>query len=291
MVAGPARAVDSRLPFWMRRIDASITLVPRPGPRGRTRTEMSRSNGGALSPVPRTPLYERLVQRLRAHVVETGLRPGDRFPPERQLAEQLGVSRATLRQAIVALEVQGLIEVRHGGGTFLRRPDLAPAPLTELLDLKRRLPDILDAREALEVKLAELAAERRNEADIEAIDAALTLMADQVEQDELGESGDEAFHRAVAAAAHSDLLAQMYASLADDIRSSRHESLSQVGRPPVSLAQHHAIADAIRAGHSSAASAAMRTHLRSVRDVKLLTWNAPPDLMPEENQERSSETQ
>jgi GntR family transcriptional repressor for pyruvate dehydrogenase complex len=236
---------------------------------------------GALSPMQRSPLYERLVERLRAHVIEAGLGAGDRLPPERSLAAQLGVSRASIRQAIVALEVQGLVEVRHGGGTFLRGDDLEPAPLAQILDLKRRLPDILDAREALEVKLAELAAERSTEADLQAIEAALALMADEVEHSAPGEAGDEAFHHAVTAAAHSGLLAQMYAGLAEDIRSSRHESLSQVGRPPISLAQHRAVADAVRGRDGSAAADAMRVHLRSVRDVKLLSWNAPPALLPD----------
>jgi len=237
-------------------------------------------HNGALSRLERTPLYERLVERLRAHVVEAGLRAGDRLPPERQLAAQLGVSRASVRQALVALEVQGLIEVRHGGGTFLRADHLDPAPMAALLDLKRRLPDILDAREALEVKLAELAAERRSAIDLETIDAALQLMADEINTDAPGEAGDEAFHRAIAQAAHSALLVQMYASLAEDIRSSRHESLSQVGRPAVSLQQHRAVADAIRDRDGVAAAAAMRAHLRSVRDVKLLAWDAPADLKP-----------
>jgi len=101
---------------------------------------------GALSPVPRTPLYERLVERLRTHVLQADA--GDRLQPERELAARLGVSRSSVRQAIVALQVRGLVEVRHGGGTFLRGDDLDPAPSARILDLQRRLPDILDAREA-----------------------------------------------------------------------------------------------------------------------------------------------
>lgn len=231
----------------------------------------------ALSPVLRTPLYEKLIERLRAHVREADLKVGDRLPAERQLAQQLGVSRASLKQAIVALEVQGFLEVRHGGGTFLRRNDLRPAPLADVLDRKRRLPDILDAREALEVKLAELAAERRTDDDLAVMDEALALMAAEVDSGLAGSDGDASFHGALTAAAHSNLLARMMAQLAEDISETRYESLMQPGRPARSLTQHRAIARAVHDADPVGAGAAMRRHLRSVRDVKLLQWNAPLD--------------
>src|SRR5579884_3093508 len=102
----------------------------------------SPSSASALSPVARKPLYERLVEHLRAYVVEAGLTAGQRLPSERELAERLAVSRASVRQAIVALEVQGIVEVRHGEGAFLRMTQLDSLPMADLVDLKRRLPDI-----------------------------------------------------------------------------------------------------------------------------------------------------
>lgn len=231
-----------------------------------------------LAPIPRTPLYERLVERLRDHIRDAGLQPGDRLPAERQLAAQLGVSRVTVKQAIVALEVQGLVEVRHGGGTFLRSTDLRPAPLAAMLDRRRRLPDILDAREALEVKLAELAAERRTDDDVQALDDALALMQRDIAAGGQGLDGDAAFHGAVTRAARSSLLQRMMADLAEDIGETRQESLSQSGRPDRSLQQHRDIAEAVRDMDVRGAGTAMRRHLRSVRDVKLLRWSPEPDL-------------
>src|SRR6185312_5202807 len=99
----------------------------------------------SLSPVARKPMYERLVEHLRAYVVEAKLAAGDRLPSERELSERLGVSRASVRQAIVALEVQGILEVKHGEGTFLRTAQMDALPISQLADLKRRLPDILEA--------------------------------------------------------------------------------------------------------------------------------------------------
>ena len=231
----------------------------------------------ALSPLTRKPLYERLVEHLRAYVVEAGLSAGDRLPSERELAERLGVSRASVRQAIVALEVQGILEVKHGGGTFLRTARVDSLPMAQLADLKRRLPDILDAREAIEVKLAELAAERRTESDLAAIDAALEAMRQEIERGATGEQGDHDFHQSVVRAARSELLAQMYALILQDITLSSHETVDQIGTPTTLLAQNRRIGDAISAGDGPAAAAAMREHLETTARLKLLAWSPLSD--------------
>lgn len=227
----------------------------------------------ALGPVSRSKLYEQVVDRIRAHVAESGLRAGDKLPSERDLAERLGISRASVKQAIVVLEVQGLLDVRHGGGTYLRKNSLDVEPVEELMARRRRLPDVLEAREALETKLAELAARRRTDADLEMIDAALEFMAVEIADGGSGEQGDRLFHAAVTAAAYSSILAEFMRSIAEQIAESRHESLRQPGRPSRSLAQHQRIADAIRAADPRAAAAAMRRHVQTVSKVRLLDWN------------------
>lgn len=231
----------------------------------------------ALRPLTRPKLYEQVVVRLREHVAASGLDVGDRLPPERELADRLGVSRASVRQAIVVLEVQGLVEVRHGGGTYLRERVLDSEPVEELVARRRRLPDVLDAREALETKLAELAAERRTEQDLTEIDAALADMRAQVEAGDLGGDGDRRFHAAITAAAHSTMLAEFMRTIADEIAESRQESLRQPNRPPQSLGQHERIAEAIRAGNARTAVTAMRRHLRTVSRVRLLSWEPDAD--------------
>ena len=226
----------------------------------------------ALGPVSRSKLYAQVVDRIRAHVSASGLRAGDRLPSERDLAERLGVSRASVKQAIVVLEVQGLVDVRHGGGTYLRRDHFDVEPVEELVARRQRLPDVLEAREALETKLAELAAARRTGDDLATIDAALEYMAEEVARGESGAEGDRRFHAAVTAAAYSSLLAEFMRSIAEQITESRNESLRQPRRPPRSLAQHRKIADAIRAGDPKAAAAAMRKHVQTVSEVRLLDW-------------------
>ncbi|MGW3420749.1 FadR/GntR family transcriptional regulator [Streptomyces phaeochromogenes] len=237
----------------------------------------------ALRPMTAKPrLYEQVLDRLRSYAAEGGLGAGDRLPPERDLAARLGVSRASVKQAIVVLEVQGLVEVRHGGGTYLVRDTLDAEPVEQLVERRRRLPDVLDAREALETKLAELAAERRTDEDVSAMDSALVHMRDEIQAGGHGIEGDRRFHAAVTAAAHSGILAEFMRSIADQITESRHESLRQPSRPTRSLTQHRAIFDAIVARQPGRAAAAMRRHVQTVARVRLLDWD------PEENDEQGS---
>ena len=217
-------------------------------------------------------LYEQLEQLLRVYVQEHGLRPGDRLPSERVLAGALKVSRVSLRQATVSLEVQGLLEVRHGGGIYVRSLNVDPERLKTMLTLRRRLPDVLEAREAIECMLARLAAQRRTDTDLAVIDASLRAMAVDIEKGGVGEAADQRFHTAVGQASKNKLLRDVMKALADPIQETRLESLSEPGRPPRSLADHRRIAEAIRRGDPRSAEAAMRRHLKIVSDIRLMRW-------------------
>lgn len=229
-------------------------------------SEVSRSS---LMRVARPRLYEQLVEQLLTHIEGEKLGPGDLLPAERELAERLGVSRATLAQALVALEVLGVIDVQHGTGAVLvYRPSVATV-VKELREHRNRLPEIVEARSTLEVKLAALAAERRTEAEMAAIDAALAVMAGEISDGSRGTHGDELFHQAVTAAAHSSVLAAMMTFIAEMVLETRIASLGQPGRPEQSLASHRSIAEAIRARDAAAAAAAMQAHIELVSDVAL----------------------
>jgi GntR family transcriptional repressor for pyruvate dehydrogenase complex len=223
-----------------------------------------------ISRMSRPRLYEQLVEQLLDFIEAAELGPGDLLPAERDLAERLGVSRATLAQALVALEVLGVIDVQHGTGAVLVYRPNVPAVLKGLREHRSRLPEIVEARSTLEVKLAALAAGRRTESDLKAIDAALQVMAEEVASGAKGARGDELFHQAVTAAAHSGVLAQLMTFIAEMILESRLESLGQPGRPEQSLASHRKIAEAIREKNAEAAAAAMLEHIDLVSDVALL---------------------
>ncbi len=200
------------------------------------------------------------------------MKEGDRFPPERELSQRLQVSRTSVRQAFVVLQALGFVDVRHGEGVFLRRPGGFGDSLTKLLERRRRLPEVLEAREAIEVKLAELAASRRTRLDLDSMSSALDGMEMEIEGGGLGTEGDAAFHHAVALAARNDVLLHLIEAMAEVVHESRLESLSEPGRPPRSLAAHRRILAAIESGSPKQAADAMRTHLREVADVSLLRW-------------------
>jgi GntR family transcriptional regulator, transcriptional repressor for pyruvate dehydrogenase complex len=220
--------------------------------------------------VTRPRLYEQVAQQILDWVRESGLQVGDRLPPERELATRLGVSRATVSQALVAMEVVGVVAVRHGDGAVLVESS-GPSKVVEALRRHaQRLPDIIEAREALESKLAGLAAVRRTEEDLTRIDEALAVMADDIEAGGRGVEGDELFHAAVTAAGHSALLQRLMGEISDLVRETRIESLSQPDRPAESLAGHRRIAAAIRDRDAAGAAAAMTDHVERVSDVALL---------------------
>jgi GntR family transcriptional regulator, transcriptional repressor for pyruvate dehydrogenase complex len=228
----------------------------------------------ALRAPDRRRLYEQLAARLLDYIEVTGLRVGDRLPSERDLAEALKVSRASVRQATIALEVRGTLEVRHGDGIYLASLPNDSGRLMELTTQRHRLPAILEAREALETQLAALAATRRKETDVAAMDQALDMMAADVAEGGLGEEGDRLFHEAVTQAAHSPLLAEFMAGLAGPISETRRSSLSEPGRPRRSLRAHRQILEAIRRGDVPGARQAMRRHVNMVADIGLLRWSA-----------------
>jgi GntR family transcriptional regulator, transcriptional repressor for pyruvate dehydrogenase complex len=230
----------------------------------------------ALRPLERSRLYEDVGERLAEFVSESRMAPGDQFPAERELAHRLQVSRTSVRQSFVALQALGFVDVRHGEGVFLRRTRGFGDSLTKMLERRRRLPDVLEAREALEVKLAELAAARRGIEDLEAMNAALAKMQAEIGAGGLGTEGDAAFHRAIALAARNQILLHLIEAMAEVIQESRVESLSEPGRPRLSLEAHRRILGAIESRSTELAAEAMRQHLRVVADVSLLRWQPEP---------------
>ena len=226
--------------------------------------------GSGLKRLSRPRLYEQVAEQIMGWVRDNELKAGDKLRPERELAVSLGVSRATVRQALVALEVIGVVAVRHGDGAVLADASGSAKVLDAIRAHARRIPDVIDARDALETKIAALAAVRRTGDDLARIDDALEVMAKDLEEGGRGLTGDELFHAAVTAAAHSSLLAGMMAEISDLILETRIESLGQPGRPADSLVAHRRIADAIRDGDAPGAATAMHDHVEMVSDVALL---------------------
>src|ERR671926_1168235 len=121
------------------------------------------SAGILLEPVKRSRIYEHIVDQIHALIREGRWEPGDQIPPERELAERFRVSRTSVREALRALEMQGIIESRQGGGTFVRSADteaLVPPLAAAILRGQRELAEVLEVRELIEPAIAALAAAR-----------------------------------------------------------------------------------------------------------------------------------
>lgn len=224
-----------------------------------------------IEPLKRAPLYEGVAERIRDYVVAQELEPGDRLPPERDLAQQLGVSRTSVRQGLTLLRVTGLIEVRHGHGIHLaRRVGDVVAPISAEVALSNPdLPALGEVRNALEAQAARLAAARRTDDDLARMRAAIAALQAAIDADADGAEADFAFHDAVVRAAHNQVLQDTLANLAGPSRQIAAASIRRLGQPPRSLSDHEAIVAAIEAGDAAEATRLMFEHLERTGAIDL----------------------
>jgi GntR family transcriptional regulator, transcriptional repressor for pyruvate dehydrogenase complex len=208
-------------------------------------------------------VYEQVVERLRDFIDIEQLAPGDRLMSERELSERLGVSRTSVRQALTALRVLGMVEIRHGDGVYLTRSpgEVIPSLALEVASSEIDHPMIWEVREGIEVQAARLAARRRTDVDVARIGAAVQAMDESVAAGGDGIVADRHFHRAVAQAAHNEMLLQLIDQMREVMNRTSESSLTRPGRPTISAAAHRRILEAIEAGDESEAAERMRLHV------------------------------
>jgi GntR family transcriptional repressor for pyruvate dehydrogenase complex len=218
--------------------------------------------------LPRTAgLGAMLAGRLAAMIRAGEFGPGDRLPTEKQLVERFSVSRAVVREAIARLKTDGFVESRQGAGAFVAaRPGLANFRMDEPGLLPGAdLAHVFELRSAIEVGMAELAAQRRTKADIAALDAAFMQMQRALEEGRDGADADDAFHAAIATAAHSPYLAQFAAFLAQHFSATRaltwQSEARSSGSTLAAQAEHLDLVKAILQGDAEAAGFAARRHI------------------------------
>lgn len=229
--------------------------------------EASQPNQGvpSLDPVRRERIPENIVAQIQERLEKGELKPGDQLPSERVLAEQLRVSRTSVREALRSLELLGVTESRPGGGTFIRlaSPEAILQPLAALTRL-HGLKDVLEVRELLEPALAELAAERASDEDIAAMRAVLEQQERRVARGESFVEEDTRFHYLVAQAARNVLVLRMLHVVMDVLRASREEWLQSPERARASLEGHRTLLAAIEQRDPDAARTASETHVHHV---------------------------
>lgn len=194
------------------------------------------------------------------------LQPGDRLPPERDLARMLGVSRPTLREAIGSLRVKGRIEVAHGRGVFVAEPGTSRELRSALDNQEMTLTELFAMREVLEVPAAGWAAELGDKAKLKKVREAYEKLesaatASTTDYKRLQEA-DARFHMAIGEAAGNRFLRQTLGVLQEMVATGMETTLSVPGRLERSRAEHRQILDALESGDANTAKRTIRTHLR-----------------------------
>ena len=222
-----------------------------------------------LEPVKRSRIYEHIVNQIHGLVRKGRWAPGDQIPPERELAERFRVSRTSVREALHALGMQGIIESRQGGGTFVRSADtetLVPWLAGAILRGQRELTEVLEVRELIEPGIARLAAVRAGAEHVSQLEHLLGIQRERVENDQPFVDEDTAFHYTLAQAADNHILLRLHNVILDLLRESRQTGVHVSGRPQLSLRGHESILEAVKAHDGEAAYRASLAHIAEVRD-------------------------
>lgn len=211
--------------------------------------------------------FEKVFAFLRDRLLEGSLKPGDRLVPERELASQLGVSRPLVREALRALTMLGIVEIRDRIGTVVTRPDVSVLndfftfALAQQADM---VDDVMQARIAIECQAIRLACEQATIADFERLQRALSQITETIDEADAGGVADFEFHRAIVVAARSPTLAVLHNAMAG-LLSHAHRSRRELVQAFPSMKaylidDHRRIFDAIVARQPEQADATLRRH-------------------------------
>jgi GntR family transcriptional repressor for pyruvate dehydrogenase complex len=227
-----------------------------------------------LQPIRPTRIYAEIVDQILKLINRGDIATGDRLPSERQLAQQLNVSRSALREAMTALEVLGIVEIKAGVGIFIGANSGAAS--TSVMDEVAKLIakvgplEILEVRMLIEPGAAQLAAERRTAHDLRVMDRAVQQMELEVKEGHEAWEPDWGFHRAIAAATQNPLVEAVFDNLGQRMKSPlwilmRARNFEFGDRGQRYLKDHRMVLDAIRKGRSETAFRAMGEHIQNIR--------------------------
>ena len=237
-------------------------------PAAATTAELSEALGGSITS---TTAVAEVTRRLLDYFTSGAIAPGDRLPPERQLATSMGVGRSAIREALAALEVLGVVTVRPGSGTYLRGTisELLPQTLSwGMLLGEPKTRELIGVRHGLEVQAARLAASAITAESLERVAAHLATMQTTIADptpEEFGDfvAADMRFHQEIAAAASNVLLGEILQSVRSLIRVWVERAVNDTAHARLTCSEHEAILVALRARDPQAAAEAMSRHMDS----------------------------
>lgn len=230
-----------------------------------------------LGPLRRSPLAGQAAERLREQIVHGRWPVGSRLPGEVALGRELGVGRSTVREAVRALSGAGLVESRQGSGSYV----IATGPAEDWPTRLRRASavEVYEVRTLIEVRAAMLAAGRRTDDDLAALEAGLLARAAALGDDAAWIDADVAFHASIVAAAHNSVLADLFDAFQVSMRPGLFDLLAvmdsrglRAKRPDPGADAHAAMVAAIRAGDASEAARVTEAEL----DVSLRILRESP---------------
>lgn len=211
-------------------------------------------------------LSDRVTEQIQQLIVASHLVVGDRLPAERELAEQFGVSRTVVREAVRSLVAKGMLEVKPGSGTAVRMPTAETMGPSMTLFLRGNQTDfdykqVIEVRRTLEVEIAGLAAERRTDQDLRLLEQILTNTSGIISDRNRFVEWDVSFHAALATATHNELFSLLLDSVVSVMRKAREVGFALPSTPKAALAWHQAIFVEVKKGHGAGARKAMSGHL------------------------------
>jgi GntR family transcriptional regulator, transcriptional repressor for pyruvate dehydrogenase complex len=219
-----------------------------------------------LKPVESRRLYQQIADQIRDLIERGGYETGTRLPPERDLAVQLGVSRPSLREALIALDVEGRVEVRSGSGVYVSELKPGPAP-ARTAAMGESPSQLMEARSVIEGELVTLACARITPAPLTRLRKILEDMEDSIERRRAPLDLDRQFHLTLAEASGNSILARLVGELFDERHSPISAKISSrfenTRTWKAALHEHQAILRALEARDPLAAQAAMRSHLKA----------------------------
>ncbi len=211
-------------------------------------------------------VYEGILLELHDIVQQNNLRPGDKLPSERELSEKLNAGRSSVREALRALELLGLIETRRGEGTFLK--SYRHNRLIDILGLfilrdYKTKKDLVEMRKILEIDAVRLACKRATSKHFEEMERILDAAKERIDMGEIPTEEDYQFHRVICRSSRNSILHRIWTPLVEYSGSVRNESLAREGRARTALEEHRAIMEAIKAGDEAVAVERMLGHLEN----------------------------
>jgi GntR family transcriptional regulator, transcriptional repressor for pyruvate dehydrogenase complex len=241
-------------------------------------THSSGDEAHLITPIKKTRVAEEVADRIRVLMLDGTFPPGQPLPSERHLAERFGVSRGSIRDALRTLETIGLLETRHGQGTFPHElsVDRLVAPLASVMAYRSDLQDeLLDVRRMFEPAVARVAALRATEEDLADLQRILETQRQKLKAGQSAIAEDTAFHAILARATRNRVVMSIMATLNDLLVESRTQSLRQKGRPARSIDGHEAVVAALRRRDVEGASQAMYNHIDQIADLHVSTHKGP----------------